>query len=243
LPATLELALHGAIFMIVFSVLLGTISAQYKNTTTDNVIRLISYFGVAMPAFVIAIFFVLLFGYNWTILPVIGRLSTGTSAPKVITGLITIDSLIQGNFGAYWDALKHLILPSIALAWPHIFQDARITRSAMVENMYKDYLFAERGYGIPEKIIMFKYLLKPSLIPTVSVMGIEFGTLVSNAFLVEMVFNWPGISKYSVNAMMGKDLSAISSVILMFGLIFIIANIIVDIIVVFLDPRIRLRVN
>ena len=239
LPATMELTIFAGMLMVIFGILLGTLAARYKDTWMDSLIRTLSYFGVAIPAFVAAIIFMLLFGYYWPILPVLGRLSPGIIPPARITGLLTLDSLIQGNFVAFWDAFKHLILPSVALSLAHIFQDARITRSSMIDNMHKEFLSAERGYGIPEKVIMFKYLLKPSLIPTVSMMGMEFANIFANAFLVEMIFNWPGLSRYGINAMMSKDLSVISAVIIVFGAIFVVMNIIVDITLAFLDPRIR----
>jgi len=243
LPATVELAIFAGILMVIFGILLGTLAARYRDTWVDNLIRTLSYFGVAIPAFVVAIIFMLLFGYWWPILPVLGRLSPGISYPTRITGLLTLDSLIQGNFVAFWDAFKHLILPSVALSLAHIFQDARINRSSMVDNMRKDFLPAERGYGIPERVIMFKYLLKPSLIPTVSLMGMEFANIFANAFLVEMIFNWPGISRYGINAMMNKDLVVISAVIIVFGAIFVVMNIIVDIALAILDPRVRLSTS
>jgi len=239
-PATIELAIFSGIIMVIFSILFGTLAAQFKDTWVDNLIRVMSYFGIAIPAFVAAIFFMLIFGYHWPILPVMGRLSPGINYPTRITGLLTIDSLIQGNFVVFWDALKHLILPSIALSLAHLFQEARITRSSMVENMNKDFIFAERGYGIPERVIMFKHLLKPSLIPTVSMMGLDFAASFANAFLVEMIFNWPGISRYGINAMMAKDLNVISAVFIVVGIVFVIVNIIVDTLVALLDPRIRL---
>jgi peptide/nickel transport system permease protein len=243
LPATMELAIFAGILMAIFAVLLGTLAARYKDTWVDSLIRTLSYFGVAIPAFVAAIIFMLLFGYYWPILPVLSRLSPGIIPPARITGLLTLDSLIQGNFVAFWDAFKHLILPSVALSLGGLFQEARITRSAMIDNIRKDFLSAERGYGIPERVIMFKYLLKPSLIPTVSMMGLDFASLFANAFLVETIFNWPGISRYGISAMMHKDLSVISAVIIVFGAIFVVANIIVDIIVAFLDPRVRLSTS
>ncbi|GAF94376.1 unnamed protein product [marine sediment metagenome] len=187
----------------------------------------------------LAVVFMMVFGYYWKILPVLGRLSRGISPPMRITGLLTVDSLIQGNFVAFWDAFKHLILPSFALAIPSLFQEARIARSSMVENMHKDFIYVARGYGIPERVIMFKYLLKPSLIPTVSIMALDFAYIFANAFLVEMIFNWPGLSRYAITVMMHKDLNSISAVIVVFGIIFVLVNICVDIIIVFLDPRLR----
>jgi peptide/nickel transport system permease protein len=239
-PATMELAIYAGILMAIFAILLGVLAAQYKDTWIDGLIRILSYFGIAIPAFVVAIIFMLLFGYFWPILPVLGRLSPGITPPRTITGLLTLDSLVEGNLPAFWDALKHITLPAVALSLGGLFQEARITRSSMVDNMHKDFLAAEQGYGIPEKIVMFKYLLKPSLISTVSVMGLDFASLLSNAFLVELIFNWPGISRYGINAMLHKDLDAISAVIIVFGVVFVVVNIIVDVIVALLDPRIRL---
>lgn len=240
LPATLELAFLSTIFMVIFAIALGVLAARYRDTWVDTVIRTLSYLGVAIPAFVVAVLFLLLFGYYWPVLPVIGRISTGVVSPPTITGFMGLDSLLSGNLPAFWDSLKHLLLPALALALGSIFQEARITRSAMVDNMNKDFLAAERGYGIPERVVMFKYLLKPSLIPTVSVMGLDIASLMSNAFLVELIFNWPGISRYGINAMLSKDLNAISAVIVIFGLVFVVVNIGVDLIVAYLDPRIRL---
>ncbi|MGB9896942.1 ABC transporter permease [Thermanaerothrix sp.] len=240
LPATMELAIFAGILMVIFAILLGVLAARFRDTWIDGLIRILSYFGVAIPAFVVAVIFMMVFGYFWPVLPALGRLSQGISPPQTITGMLTLDSLIQGNFVVFWDSLKHLVLPAVALSLGGLFQEARITRSSMVDNMHKDFLAAERGYGIPERVIMFKYLLKPSLIPTASVMGLDFASLLGNAFLVEMIFNWPGISRYGISAMLHKDLNAISAVIIIFGAVFVVVNIIVDIIVALLDPRIRL---
>jgi len=239
-PATAELALFSGTLMIIFSIFLGSLAARYKDTWVDTLVRIMAYLGVALPSFVVAVVFMLLFGYAWPVLPAIGRITPGITPPPTITGLITIDSLITGNFTAFWDSFKHLIMPGVALALGGLFQEARITRSSMGENLNKDFVAAERGYGIPERVIMFKYLLKPSLIPTVSMMGLDIAMLMSNAFLVELIFNWPGISRYATIAMLQKDLNAISAVIVLFGLVFVVVNIIVDLIVAYLDPRIRL---
>ena len=240
LPATLELALVSALFMIIFSIIFGTLAARYRDKWVDTVIRIMAYTGVAVPPFVLAVIFVLLFGYIWPIIPVLGRLSYGVVAPPTITGLLTVDSLLAGNFATFWNALNHLFLPALALAMGPLFQEARIIRSAMTENVAKDYVAMVTGYGIPNKKIVGKYLLKPSLIPAVSVMGLDIAALMGNAFLVEVIFNWPGISRYGMDAMMYKDLNSISAVIIIIGLIFVIVNILVDLIIAYLDPRIRL---
>jgi peptide/nickel transport system permease protein len=240
LPATIELALFSGAIMAVFGILLGAISARYSNTWVDNVVRLGSYVGVVTPSFVFAVLFLLAFGYALHILPSIGRLSEGVAKPPVITGMVMLDGLLTGHFAAVWDAFLHLIMPGVALALGGMSQEARITRSTMSDNLQKDYIAAERAQGIPERVINLRYLLKPSLIPTVSILGLDFAALLANAFIVELIFNWPGMSRYGINAMLRKDLNAIIAVIMVMGVVFIIVNIIVDIIVSFLDPRIRL---
>jgi len=239
-PATMELILFAGVIMAVFGILLGVMSARYANRWPDNVIRVISYMGVVTPAFVFAILFLLLFGYVLDLLPTAGRLSPSITRPPIITGLITIDGLIAGNFAAFFDALKHLLMPGVALALGPMAQEARITRSSMTENLQRDFIALERSQAIPERKIMSKYLLKLSLIPTVSVLALDFASQLGWAFLVELIFNWPGLSRYGINVMLRKDLNAIVAVIMVIGLVFVIANIFVDIIVSWLDPRIRL---
>ena len=240
-PASLELILVAGLITAGLGIGLGTVSARYKDKWIDNVVRVISYMGVVTPSFVFAILFILLFGFVLDWLPTIGRLSEGLDRPPTITGLITIDALLAGQFATYLDAAIHLILPSLALAMGSMSQEARITRATMADNLTKDYIASARALGVSEGAISWKFLLKPSLIPTVSILGLDFAANLSNAFIVELIFNWPGISRYGMNAILRKDVNAISAVILILGVVFIIVNVLVDIIVARLDPRIGLR--
>jgi peptide/nickel transport system permease protein len=239
-PATFELALYALIVMVVLGITLGAISAQNKDKWIDNVVRVISYLGVVTPSFVFAILFVLVFGYALGWFPTIGRLSEGVTPPPTVTGMYTIDALLAGDLATFWDALQHIVLPAMALAMGSMAQQARITRSSMSDNLTKDYIGAARALGVPERSITSKFLLKPSLIPTISILGLDFAGTMANAFLVELIFIWPGISRYGINAMLRKDLNAIAAVILSLGIVFIVVNIIVDIVVAQLDPRIRM---
>ncbi len=239
-PASLELVLFSGILSALGGIGLGIISARYKDTWIDNVVRLFSYAGIVTPSFVIAILFILLFGFTLHWLPIIGRVSEKVPVPHIVTGLVTIDALLAGQFKTFMDALWHLILPSLSLAMGSIAQEARITRSTMADNLGKDYIASARALGIPERIVMNRFLLKPSLIPTVSILGLDIASTFSIAFLVELIFNWPGLARYGMTAMLNKDLNAISAVILVLGAVFVTVNIIVDIIVAQLDPRIRL---
>jgi len=239
-PASLELVLLAGLLAALGGIGLGTLSARYKDTWVDNVVRLFSYAGVVTPSFVFAIFFVLIFGWSLNWFPIIGRLDEKTVAPPLVTGLVTVDSLLAGQFGTFLDALRHLVLPALALAMGPIAQEARITRSTMADNMGKDYIAAERALGVSEGTVMGRFLLKPSLIPTVSILGLDIASTFSIAFLVELIFNWPGLARYGMQSMLHKDLNAISAVILVLGAVFVVVNIAVDLIVAWLDPRIRL---
>jgi peptide/nickel transport system permease protein len=234
------LALFAGLINGAGGILLGAISAQHKDKWIDNVVRVVSYLGVVTPSFVFAILFLLLFGMTLNWMPTMGRISTELSRPTVVTGLVTIDALLAGDIAVFLDAMWHLTLPALALAMGGMAQEARITRSTMSDNLTKDYIASERSLGIPERVIMRRFLLKPSLIPTVSILGLDFAATLSNAFLVELIFNWPGMSRYGINAMLRKDLNAIAAVIMILGVVFVIVNVLVDIVVAQLDPRIRL---
>lgn len=240
-PASLELALLALVITAGLGIGLGTLSARHKDKLVDNIVRVISYMGVVTPSFVFAILFLLLFGYllNW--LPTLGRLSEGVTRPPTVTGFMTIDTLLAGDLVAFVDSIRHLILPALALAMGSMAQEARITRASMSENLTKDYIAHGRALGVPERMVTGRFLLKPSLIATISIMGLDFAGGLSNAFLVELIFVWPGLSRYGMNAILRKDLNAISAVILVLGVVFVVVNILVDLIVSKLDPRIGLR--
>ncbi|WP_313341819.1 ABC transporter permease [Sedimentibacter sp.] len=238
-PATLELVMLSAVIMVIFGLLLGVLSTKYSGKWQDAVIRLISYLGVVSPAFFWAVLAMLLFAYFIPILPSSGRISAFMSPPVKITGMYIIDYILEGNFEGVVDSLKHIIMPAIVLSFNGISQAARITRSSMTENRDKAYALAEYAYGIPENKILFKYLLKPSLNSTVSVMALDIAGMVGGAFIVEQVFNYPGLSRYCLQAMLNKDVFSVSAVVLLLGVVFIVMNFLTDLLITVLDPRIR----
>jgi peptide/nickel transport system permease protein len=216
LPASLELIFLAAIFSLIGSFALGIVAGRYSYKWPDNVVRLASYIGISVPSFVLAIIFQLVFGWWLKWFP------------------------IQGPGTNFVDELYHMVLPALALCLGGMLQDARIIRSGMVENKDKDYIAMATAQGMPERTITFKYLLKPSVIPAVTIMGLDIAALLANAFLVETVFNWPGFSKLGIRYMLNKDLNGIIALVLVIGVIYAIANIVVDVVVAYLDPRIRL---
>jgi peptide/nickel transport system permease protein len=240
-PATLELVLASGLIMVVFGILLGVLAARYRNRWPDNFTRIISIIGVVTPSFVWAIFLVLLFAYWIIVFPVAGRLGDAFLPPPRVTGLILLDAALAGKWKLLGDALQHLILPAFALAFSGLGQAARITRTNMVETYDKPYIEMARAYGISENLISRKYALRPAMIPTLTILGLDFAAMLGGAFLVEAVFNWPGMARYAVQAIIRKDLNAIVGTTLIISAFFLVINILIDVIVGYINPRIRAR--
>jgi peptide/nickel transport system permease protein len=240
-PATLELVLTTMIIAVAVGLPTGVLAARYKDSAWDNISRVTSLFGVVTPAFFIALLLQLLVGYYLKFLPVNGRLDPGIRFIPDLTGMVTVDALLRGEWRVLGDALRHLLLPSLALAAATIGQIARLTRSSMIDVSRKDYIEATRAFGIPERVTTFKYMLKPSFIPTLTILGLEFASLLGNAFLVEMVFGWPGMASYGVRAIVQKDFNAIMGVVMVTGAFFVFVNLLIDVLLGYFDPRIRLK--
>lgn len=238
LPATLELVLVSGLMMVVFGLPLGILSARYRDSWIDNLIRLVTLLGVSAPAFVWAVVLMLVFAYFVPIFPIAGRISD-TFAIQPVTGFLLVDTLIAGNLRGFGNAAWHIVLPAFALALSGIGQAARLTRSNMVETYDKPYVEMARSYGFPEKRIANKYAFRPSLIPSLTIIGLDFAAMLGNAFLVEAVFAWPGLSRYGVAVILRKDLNAIVGTVLIISAMFLIVNIIVDLLIAFINPRIR----
>ncbi|WP_299346472.1 ABC transporter permease [uncultured Maritalea sp.] len=241
LPATFELVLFTIILQIVISIPLGILAASYRNTWLDNVTRIFSLIGVVTPGFVLAIILQLLAAHYWGFLPITGRLDGGVDFNADITGLLLVDGVLKWRWDVVGDALRHLILPSIALAAAGIGQVVRITRAAMIEVSSRDFVEAARAYGIPERVVTFRYMLRVSAVAPLTILGLEFASLIGNAFIVEFVFSWPGIASYGVRTILQKDLNAVIGVVLFSGVFFVIANLVIDTILGILDPRHRLN--
>jgi len=239
LPRTIELALLSAVLILVFGILLGTISALFRNSWLDNTVRLLSYLGVVTPPYAFAILFLLLFAYYWRIFPLGGM----TALPPELhtTGMVAFDALIHGRFDLFWDALAHLFLPAVSLSLGSIAYQARIHRSAMIDNIGKDYIAFAYVVGVKRRTVIAKHLMKPSFIPSLTIFGLQVAALLGNAFLIEVMFRYPGFSRYSLSVIMAKDPYGIVSVTLIFGVVFAISNILIDLGIAGLDPRVRLR--
>lgn len=239
LPATLELVIVSGLMMVAIGLPLGILSARHRGSWVDHTIRLVTMLGVSAPAFVWAVVLMLLFAYFVKLFPIAGRLSDSITVPGV-TGFMLVDTLLAGNLRAFGDAIWHLILPAFALALSGIGQAARLVRSNMVETYERPYIEMAEAYGFPEKRIARRYAFRPSLIPSLTIIGLDFAAMLGSAFLVEAVYAWPGLSRYGVAVILRKDLNAIVGTVLIISAIFLIVNIIVDILVSVINPRIRL---
>lgn len=239
LPATLELIIVAGLMMVLIGLPLGVLSARYRGTWIDNFVRLISLLGVSAPSFVWAVILMLLFAFYLPLFPIAGRIADSYAIPAV-TGFLMIDTLIDGNIRAFGSATWHIVLPAFALALSGIGQAARLTRSNMVETYDKPFIEMAQSYGFPEKRIANRYAFRPSLIPSLTIIGLDFAAMLGNAFLVEAVFAWPGLSRYGVAVILRKDLNAIVGTVLIISAVFLLVNIIVDLLIAWINPRIRL---
>lgn len=238
-PATLELVLYSFIIALVVGIPLGVITSVKQNTIFDNIGRLISIGGVSIPAFWSGIILIVIFYSKLNVLPSSGRLTLGSAFNANITGLITIDSLLTGNFDVFKDAIRHLILPAIVLSYAQLATITRQVRSSMISVLNEEYIKTVRANGIKEWYLIIFYALRNALIPTVTVVGLSLGGLLGGAVVTETVFNWPGMGKYVVDSISFLDFPAIMgfTIIIAFG--YVLINLIVDILYMVLNPQIR----
>lgn len=238
LPATLELVLVAGLLMIIIGLPLGIWSARFKGRFADHLIRLLSLLGVSAPSFVWAVILMLLFAYFLPLFPIAGRISDVYTIERT-TGFLLIDTLLAGNFSAFANAAWHIVLPAFALALSGIGQAARLTRANMIETWDKPYIEKAHAYGYAPARIANRFAFKPSMIPSLTIIGLDFAAMLGNAFLVEAVFAWPGLSRYGVAVILRKDLNAIIGTVLIISAAFLIVNLIIDLLIAFLNPRIR----
>jgi peptide/nickel transport system permease protein len=237
-PATVELSLAALFIAVMLGIPLGVIAAQKRNSIIDYCTISLSLFGVSIPVFWLGLMLIFIFsaGLGW--LPVSGRITMGY-APDDVTGLYLIDSLVVGDFSGFIDSILHLILPAVALATIPLALVVRITRSSMLDVLSQDYVRTARAKGLPYRRIIFRHALKNALIPVVTVIGLQFGLLLGGAILTEAVFSWPGLGSLIVSSITNRDYPLIQGIVLIIAMIFIIVNILVDILYTIIDPRIR----
>jgi peptide/nickel transport system permease protein len=237
-PASLELALYALILSTALGLLLGVVGAL-RGGVTDRFVQLIAIGSLSIPAFWLAMLLQLAFYSGLGILPFGGRLPIGADPPPGVTGLFTVDSLLAGNLNLFWTSLRHLALPVITLALALVGVMARITRGSMLQVLDEDYVRTARSKGLSRWRVLNRHSFRNALIAPVTVLGLNLGLLAGGVFLVETIFAWPGIGRYAFNAIANSDYNATMGVTLVIAIVYVVANLLVDLLYLLLDPRIR----
>lgn len=238
LPATIELAVASILFAVVVGVILGVLSAVYRNRPIDHFSRVFSILGISMPIFWLGLLLLLFFYFKLGLLPGTGRHGLFVVPPK-ITGMVLLDSLIAGEWSVFLDGLRHIIMPAFALGYASAASIARIMRASMLDILRQDFIRTARSKGLSRRIVILRHALKNALIPVVTIIGLSFGSLLSGAVLTETIFSWPGLGRYIVNALLVLDYPSVTGGTLFIAFIYSVVNLVVDISYATLDPRMR----
>jgi peptide/nickel transport system permease protein len=238
LPATIELAVVSIIIAVVIAVPLGVWAGARPNSWIDNLGSVVGLFGISMPNFWFGIMLILVMSGILNLLPSSGRDTYGIAGDP-ITGFYLLDSVIKGNWRGLWDGLSHIAMPAIALGTNMMGILMRVTRSSVMEVMNEDYVTTARAKGVSERAVLWRHAVRNALIPIVTVVGLELGTLLSGSIIVETVFSWPGSGQLLITAITSRDYPLITGTVLTYTMAFVIINLTIDILYAAIDPRIR----
>ena len=238
-PGTLELAIFSMFFSIGVGVPLGIIAATRYNRWPDHLARFIALIGTSVPVFWLGLLVLYVFFYRLHWLPGPGQLDVGMKKPPHHTGMVTLDALIDRDWPALKSVLRHIIMPAAVLGSYAMGIIARMLRSSLLAALGDDYVRTGRAKGLSERNVVIGHALRNALIPTVTVLGLTFASLLAGAVLTETIFAWPGIGRYSVQAALKLDYPGLFGVTLVVAIAYIIVNLLVDVLYGFLDPRIR----
>ena len=235
LPHTIELTTAAMALALVCGLALGILSAVYKGTWIDGLSMTVALAGVSVPIFWLGLLLILAFG---SILPVSGNLSADRFL-DTRSGFILVDALLARDGAAFWDALRHLVLPAAALSTIPLALTARITRSSLLEVLESDYIRTARAKGLSPARVVLRHALRNAAIPIVTLVGLEFGYLLGGAVLTETVFDWDGMGTYILTSVRETEYESIGGAVLVLALTFVAVNLLVDLLYAFIDPRIR----
>jgi peptide/nickel transport system permease protein len=238
-PATIELSLYALAFALSFGVPLGIIAALNHDRWPDHLARFLTLLGTSIPVFWLGLLLLYVFFYQLKWLPGPGRLDVGMRPPPTITGMVTVDALVQGDWKVLWAALRRLILPSVVLGSFSMGIVARMLRSSLLASMGDDYVRTARAKGLGERSVVASHAMRNALIPTVTVLGLTTAGLLAGAVLTETIFSWPGIGSFAVAAALRRDYPALLGVTFIVAVIYVMVNLFVDAVYGLLDPRIR----
>jgi peptide/nickel transport system permease protein len=237
-PATFELAVFAMLIAVVVGIPAGVIAAIRRGTLVDTGIMFAALAGVSFPVFWLGIILIYTFAVNLGWLPSSGRIGVSVSTAGG-TGFYVLDAILQGRWDFLSSALRHLILPGIALGTIPLAIVVRMTRSAMLEVLGQDYIRTASAKGLSEQLVVRKHALRNALLPVVTVIGLSFGTLLSGAILTETVFSWPGIGSWIYQAISSRDYPIIQGGVMFVAFMFVLVNLLVDLSYALIDPRIQ----
>jgi peptide/nickel transport system permease protein len=238
-PATFELSLTALTLSIIIGIPAGVLSATARNRLPDHVVRIISLIGGSVPIFWLGLMLIGFFYGRLGWLPGGARIDKFIPPPPTVTGLFTVDSLLAADYKALWSSLQHLLLPALALGYFSTAIIARMMRSSMLEVLNHPYVLAARAKGLSKRLVVWRHAARNALIPTVTTIGVTFGSLLSGAVLTETIFSWPGLGRYATNSVINLDFPAVMGVTLLAALVYTLTNLLVDVCYHWLDPRIR----
>jgi peptide/nickel transport system permease protein len=238
-PATMELVLLSTGFSVMVGVPMGMLAAMRRNRGFDHVVRVLAVSGVALPAFWAALLLQLVFSVHLGWLPTSGQLSVATAPPSPVTGMILLDALWAWDWPVFGEAWRYAVLPAFVLALPSIAAIIRVNRAEMIEVLGSDYVTAARAHGISTARVIGWLALKNAMLPTLAMVGLRLGWTLGSSFLVETVFDWPGIGLYAVSSALASDFKPVMGVTLTIGATFMLCNLLIDLAYGWLDPRTR----
>jgi ABC-type dipeptide/oligopeptide/nickel transport system permease component len=238
--ATMELAIYGMILAVLFGVALGTFAGARRNRTADHLTRVLTVSGASLPLFWFALLMLILFYVVFPIAPV-GRFDEDVYSQIVhFTGFYSLDAVLNLNGAALADAWHHLALPALVLAFEGMAVIARMMRSSLVEEMGEDYVDSARAKGLSERLVIRRHARRNALVPTVTVIGLSLGVLLQGSVVVEIVFRWPGLGQWATDAVLRGDRATIMAFVLVTSVVFLLINLVVDVVYAYLDRRVVL---
>ena len=237
-PATVELATAAIFLALLFGIPIGIVSAVWRNSLVDSFSRVWALAGVSMPIFWLGLMLAWFFGVQLRWLPTGFRLDTGT-AFEPWTNFVILDAALQGNWAVLRDALRHLILPAVALATIPLAVIARMTRASMLEVLSQEYIRTAEAKGLPQAAVILRHALRNALLPVLTVVGLQVGHLLAGAILTETIFSWPGIGLWVYESIESRDYAIVQGASLFIAVIFVVVNLVTDLLYAIADPRIK----
>lgn len=241
LPATIELGLAALLLALVVGLVLGILAAVKRDSPLDQFVRSYAILGASTASFWLGLvmIYVFYFRFDWAPAP-LGRLDVGMEAPAAITKLYVVDSILAGEWATLWNSLAHLALPALTLGFIVSAPITKIVRAAMLDVLHSDFIRTARAVGVPSRTVILRDGLRNAMIPILTTIGIVFGYLMAGNVLVERIFAWPGIGQYAWQSLTTKDFDALRGFILVVAIIYVLLNLVIDLLYSVIDPRIRL---